>query len=233
MDGKNIPNHVAIIPDGNRRWAKKHGKVSWQGHLEGAKRVEEVASTALAGGVKYFTIWAGSEANLTKRSKVEVAVLVRLVVATLKRLEKSKDIVRNQVRVRVIGRSVQLLKSDKLAQAITSVEKKTGGYDKHHFTILFGYDGQSDMERAVNKLIKNGGSVSREDISSALSTGELPPVDLVIRTGGEPHNSAGFMMWQAAESQLYFTEKYWPEFTSAEFSKALSEYARRERRLGK
>ena len=239
-----VPIHIAIIPDGNRRWAKAHKhQILWRGHAEGAKRFEEVLRAAFSSGVRYLTMWTASIDNLKKRPAEEIAFLVNLFTDELNRLVVSKEILERKVRVRVLGKGSAIVHDAKLDQAINRIEKETASHTNHHLTILFGYDGQQEMLEAVKQIAKSHAyrqagkeqsvNISGEMLQKHLETGELPLVDLVIRTGGEPHWSAGFMMWHTANSQFYFTEKFWPEFDTNEFQKALEDFLRRERRLGK
>ena len=226
-------HHVAFIPDGNRRWAKKHLFETWKGHERGVARFEELMRFAFDSGVKYVTFWASSEDNLRKRSADEIGFLVQLLIAELRRLHDSPETTEKQIRVRVIGRGVKMIESAELAAAVSAVEQKTAGNTKNFLTILFGYDGRTDMIHAINELRDTTYELRVESVAKALLTKELPEVDLVVRTGGEPHNSAGFLMWQTANSQLYFTETLWPDFDVEELQKAFDDFSGRERRHGK
>lgn len=248
MEEEKLPRHVAVIPDGNRRWAKARGLNPWDGHREGAKRFREVSETAFRLGIPYFTFWAASEDNLLKRSRTEIKFLASILKETLRSKKLLEGLKKNEVLVRVIGKWNEILKDKKLAEAIAAVEDATAGFQKNRLTVLFGYDGKREMLDAITRLkIQNSKlktpnqfpipnskfKITDDGLKQMLWTGDLPAVDLVIRTGGEPHWSAGFMMWLCADSQFYFTEKFWPEFTAEEFKKALADYARRERRYGK
>lgn len=227
-----LPQHIAIIPDGNRRWAKARSLNPWDGHTEGVKRFWDLAEHIVQLGVPHLTFWGSSYGNLTKRSALEVAFLVRLLEHELSRPEVANKLHDNQVRLRVAGEWRELLKNDKLSAVIDDIEQQTSDYENKELTILFGYDGQREMLNAINNL--NGvHPVSEADLRGALWTNFLPDVDLVIRTGGEPHWSAGFLMWQTANSQFYFTEELWPDFKVPSLQNALDDYALRERRHGK
>lgn len=228
-----IPNHVAIIPDGNRRWAKAKGLPSYEGHREGAKRVHEIAEDAQKHGVQYLTVWAASIDNLKKRSKTEISFLVNLFEKELKNILESDSLMKKEIRMRVLGKGKDIAKSKTLSKLIENVEEKTKNFKKGNFTILFGYDGKQEMLDAFHKSRENKTKdFSYESVKNLLWTRELPPVDLVIRTGGEPHWSSGFMMWHTTDSQFYFTEKFWPSFGKKEFEKALEEFALRGQRFG-
>ena len=231
--GPNYPHHVAFIPDGNRRWAKEHGLKAWDGHRHGLKVAHELFTEAAKLGIPYVTFWAASEDNLRKRSRMEVKVLALLLREELADGLKTGRYVKNQVRVRIIGRWHSILKDEKLLKLVKKVEAETRHFTKNHLTLLFGYDGHTEMLEAMKKLKVADETVSDENLRSRLWTGDLPQVDLVIRTGGEPHWSAGFMMWHVANAQLYFTDAFWPAFRIPQFHKALAEYTRRERRFGK
>ena len=228
-----IPNHVAFIPDGNRRWAKKHALESWKGHEKGVSSFERIMRASFDVGVTYVTFWAASEDNLIKRSKSEIDFLVKLLINELKRITNSPETDEKQMRVRVIGRGVAMVNSSELASAVNVVEHKTAHYEKRQLTILFGYDGRTDMIHAIHELRDTTYEIRYESVQNALLTKSLPQVDLVVRTGGEPHNSAGFLMWQTANSQLYFTETLWPDFDKSELDKAFLDFDARERRLGR
>ncbi len=228
------PRHIAIIPDGNRRWAKANKKKAvWLGHEQGAVQFKQIMQSAFESGVEFLTFWTTSESNLTKRPKAEVDFLVKLLSNELKQITESEDIDRLQVHVRIIGRGEDIVKNKTLSERIVHIEEKTRKYTKHTLTILFGYDGQQEMLAAIEQLRGKAGGVTGEALHAALWTRYLPPVDLVIRTGGEPHWSAGFMMWLTADSQFYFTEKLWPDFNQADLAEAINDFSQRERRMGK
>ncbi len=231
----NLPTHLVAIPDGNRRWARGKGLHPWEGHREGMKRFREVKSAVFAAGIPYFTFWGASYDNLTKRAKMEVKVLVSLFKKELEEELKKKDFVRDETRVRILGEWDEIIKDKKLKGLVDKLEHESAGFSKNNFTFLIGYDGRREMAEAIKKLqiSKFKSQIDYDVVKSALWTGELPPVDFVIRTGGEPHWSAGFMMWLTANSQFYFTEKCWPAFGEKELKVALRDYARRGRRFGK
>ncbi len=228
-----IPQHIAIIPDGNRRWAKSQNLNPWEGHTEGVKRFWEISDVAYEKGVTHLTFWGASYDNLTKRTKAEVAFLLELLKKELARPEVKEKLMRNQVHFQVIGEWHKIVESNGLAEQIQKLQQETARFSKNVLTILFGYDGQREMLAAIDGLAKSGEPATDVALRKHLSTGALPEVDLVIRTGGEPHWSAGFMMWLVAHSQLYFTEQLWPSFKVPEFDEALTVFATRERRLGK
>jgi undecaprenyl diphosphate synthase len=229
-----LPSHVALIPDGNRRWARKRGLHPWEGHREGFRNFRKISEELFNRGVPYVTLWAASEDNLRKRTKAEVRFLLRFFRDELAEALASDAFVNERVRVRVIGRWQSIVRDRTLSLRIGRLEEKTRTFTKRNLTILFGYDGKREMLEAIKTMLRAGLSrVSEGDLRKALWTGHLPPVDLVIRTGGEPHWSSGFMMWLTADSQFFFTETLWPDFDTKVLDEALRDYARRERRFGK
>jgi undecaprenyl diphosphate synthase len=228
-----FPNHIAIIPDGNRRWAKAHRLNPWEGHQAGVQQFWDIAEACLNKDIKYLTFWAASYDNLNKRSKLEIRFLFKILQHELAKPELLEKLKKYRTRVRIIGEWQTIIKDKKLLATLEKLEQETERFTDHHLTILFAYDGQREMTSALEKLRKSSEKVSTKQIRENLWTSMLPDVDYVIRTGGEPHWSAGFMMWLIANSQFYFTETLWPAFTPAKLSTALADYAQRDRRLGK
>lgn len=237
MSKNSLPLHVAVIIDGNRRWAKERGKFPWDGHIEGAKRVEEISKLAPDLGIKYITFWGGSYNNLTQRTKKEIKFLdEKMYRVWAKRALKDEDIKRKEVRIRFLGEWPDLLSSE-TKRLMREVEKATEKYSKHHLTYLIGYNGDREMLSAIKGIVKDEPKrVTGETIKSHLWTKDLPPVDLVIRTGEDPKNphlSTGFMMWDVKDALLNFSPKMWPAFTKADFKKVIRGFSQRERRFGK
>ncbi|MBI2625571.1 di-trans,poly-cis-decaprenylcistransferase [Candidatus Parcubacteria bacterium] len=239
-----IPNHVAIIPDGNRRWAKKRGLPGWLGHRYGAQAFQENTREALKLRVPNLSFWGSSQDNITKREAAEVRHLLAIYKREFMRLAKSREIHDNKVRVNILGEWPRLFPDD-VCRVFEKTMAATKAYGRHNLNFFIAYDGQTEMLRAVESVLENvratgarpsrGGTavaVTPALIKANLYTRDLPPVDLVIRTGGEPHWSAGFMMWDCANAQLYFTEKLYPDFGAKEFREAIADYSRRERRFG-
>jgi len=231
-------NHIAIIPDGNRRWAKIKGVPLNEGHRIGAQTTQKIFEKALELKIPYLTFWAASYDNLIKRSKEEVSFLVRLINEEFQRLLGDARVHKNEVKIRILGRFREILPS-KTLKIIEKLMEKTEKYDIFSLTFLLAYNGTDEMVEAIKKITKafkeSTIKITGEAIKSFLWTRDLPPVDLVIRTGceGDPHNSAGFMMWHTAYSQYYFTKTLYPEFTPEEFERAIKDLSERERRLGK
>ncbi len=224
--------HLAIIPDGNRRWAKAKGLQQWHGHIKASKNIPEIIKGAFAMGINYVTIWGGSYDNLTKRTPKEIDVLNKMYGLLSAQFLKSKDVRDGKVRLRILGEWKKLL-GVKAKQDLIKAEDTTKKSGPYNLTLLIGYNGDREMVEAINKLIRAGTKVDEEGIKRALWTKDLPPVDLIIRTGGEPHLSAGFMMWDVRYAQLYFTEKFWPDFGIKDLKKAVEYYRRLNRRWGK
>lgn len=235
---KNIPNHVAVIPDGNRRWAKKRGLHPWIGHQVGIKTCEKILDKALELKIPYFTFWGGSWDNLTKRSKIEINFLFKVYTEQFKRVARDKRIHQNKVKINVFGRWKEILPKSTQG-AIERAIEVTKDYNNYFLTFLLAYDGTDEMIDCIQKITKLAHKkpieVSEKLVKENLWTKDLSPVDLVIRTGCEndPHISAGFMMWDTAYSQLYFTQTFFPAFTPKEFEKIIKDYIQRQRRFGK
>lgn len=228
----NSLKHIAVIPDGNRRWAKARVLNPWDGHTEGLKRFWDSADYAYDKGLKYLTFWGASYDNLKKRSKAEVAFLMKLMKDELTSPRIRQRMMETKSRLQVIGEWREFVTDSNTIKLIDDLIADSNKFTDHVVTILFGYDGQREMLSAINSL-KNKNNITEADLRKALWTGDLPDVDLVIRTGGEPHWSAGFMMWLTAHSQFYFTDMLWPDFKAKQFQLAIDEYNKRERRLGK
>jgi undecaprenyl diphosphate synthase len=225
--------HIAIIPDGNRRWAKERGLLPWEGHREGLKRVEEIVRFIKDTEITHLSVWGGSYNNLTKRTKKEIAVLDLLYRETAKKLLNNKEVFSYQVRVRCLGEWKELLKQ-KTVEAIEKLEEKTKHFANKHLTLLIGYNGDREMLEAIRSIaLKKIKTIDDEMVKKHLWSHDLPPIDLVIRTGGEPHLSTGFMMWDTRNAHLYFSDKMWPSFAVSDFKKAVAEYRKREKRRGK
>jgi len=232
---KNIPTHVAIIPDGNRRWARAKGLAPWEGHEAGAKNLEKVLLANLDLGVKYVTFWGSSLDNLRKRPFREKRALLGIYRKYFSRLTDNEEIHKHQVRVNVIGKW-----EDQFPEAVKRVIRKcisrTEKYQKFFLNFLLAYSGDDEMVEATNKIIeKCKGKLKRitaKVIKEHLMTRDLPPVDLLIRTGGESHMSAGFMMWDLRNAQLYFSPDLWPDFDEKKMREAVLDYGRRVRRFG-
>ncbi|TSC61184.1 MAG: tritranpolycis-undecaprenyl-diphosphate synthase [Parcubacteria group bacterium Gr01-1014_107] len=232
-----VPQHVVIVPDGNRRWAKKQGRPIFFGHQKGAETIGKILQAALGLKIPCLTIWGCSLANITERSREEVNFLYALFEQYFKKLLKSKEVRKNEVRIRVIGRWQEFF-PEGLKAATRELMELTKNYNHYRLNFLMAYSGVDEMTNAIQKIVslpKNPHSVTISPIlvKQHLWTSDLPPVDLVIRAGGEPHWSAGMMMWDVAESKLHFTETLWPDFSGEEFKRIIDGYGKTERRFGK
>jgi len=234
---KNIPKHVAIIPDGNRRWARKKGLHPWLGHEAGVKSFERILEKALELKIPYLTFWGGSWDNLTKRPQLEVKFLFKIYANQFKRIKNDKRIHENKVRVNVLGRWREILPKE-TQKAIEETMRATKDYNKYFLNFLLAYNGTDEMMACIQRIanLAKGKTIKVNEklIKENLWTKYLPPVDLIIRTGceGDPHNSAGFMMWDTSYSQLYFTPTFLPAFGPKEFEEIIKDYSDRERRKG-
>jgi undecaprenyl diphosphate synthase len=227
------PKHVAIIMDGNGRWATQRGRPRLFGHHAGAKRVRDIVEACPDLGVKYLTIFAFSTENW-KRTQTEVAGLMKLFRRYIER--ESRALLKNGVRVRFIGDRVRL--DDKLVSLMDELELLTAGNDLVHLTVAINYGGRDEVTRAAKRLaydIEQGklthNDVDAETLAKYLDTHVLPDPDLVIRTSGEARVS-NFLLWQTAYSEYEFVDTLWPDFTPAEFAKVLASYGTRDRRYG-
>ncbi len=233
---ENIPRHVAVIPDGNRRWAKGRNLEPWKGHEAGARTIEDLARKARKLGIRELSFWGSSIENLTKRPLVERTALLRIYSEHFRRLLTDEDVFRDRMRVRIIGRWREQFPSA-LKNLLEEVEEKTKDHDAYFLNFFLAYSGVDDMLEAFRSVAKDARTavtdLTEETVKARLMTRELPPVDLLIRTGGEPHLSAGFMMWDIADSQLFFSPKLFPDFGAAALEEAIIDYGNRVRRFGK
>lgn len=230
-----VPHHVALIPDGNRRWAKARGLDPWDGHEAGAKNTEKIIEKARELGVRVFSFWGSSMENLTKRPFEEKRELLRIYGAYFTRMIENESVHKDRARIRMIGRWREQF-PEGLKKILLRCEEETKNYAAYSLNFFLAYSGNDELLAAIRVLIASGVSpdeISSERLKSALMTHDLPPVDYLIRTGGEPHLSAGFMMWDIADAQLYFSDKLYPDFDSQAFAESIEEYARRVRRFGK
>ncbi len=225
----NVPNHVAIIMDGNRRWAKKRGLPTSMGHSEGAKTLEKIADDCEELGIKFLTVYAFSTENW-KRSKDEVDYLMKLLAKNIRDFDKR--IKNRNIRFRLVG-DITGLNSD-LQEGIRSIEERTKDKTGLTVNIAINYGGRAELTYAMKKILENNLKVEDIDentVSKFLQTKDSPDPDLLIRTGGEQRLS-GFLLWQVAYSELYFTDVLWPDFNKEELEKAILEYNNRKRNFG-
>jgi undecaprenyl diphosphate synthase len=218
--------HVAIIMDGNGRWASRQGKERSFGHKEGAKKVREITKYAAKLGIKYLTLYAFSTENWN-RPKAEVSVLMKLLSKYLH--SEIPTLLENNIRFDVIGDVSKF--SVSLQQEIANAKEKTRQCTGLRQVLAINYGAQDEIVRAVNKLLHVKGEITKEILESHLDTAGMPPVDLLIRTGGDCRLS-NFLLWQAAYAELFFSKTLWPDFSVGELETIVSEYQHTERRFG-
>ena len=230
------PHHIGVILDGNRRFALKKGLDAKEGHFFGAEKVEELLIWCLRFGIKIITLYVFSTENFN-RTSAEVEKIMGLLVTKLQKINKDPLIVNNKVRVKIIGRRDDL--SDNIIALINEIEEKTKDYDGHILNIALSYGGRAEIVDAVRKIATkvqekeiNITDIDEEIINDHLYTEGIPDPDLIIRTSGEERLS-GFLLWQSAYSELYFTDIYWPAFRKIDLWRAIRIYQQRERRYGK
>ncbi len=228
-----VPQHVAIILDGNGRWAKKRGMPRNFGHTQGAKNVETICREAWNLGIKYLTVYAFSTENWS-RPKEEVGALMKLLRNYMKNCIKTAE--KNHMRVRVIGDVSRL--DDDIQESIRNLEDFSKDQDGLNFQIAINYGSRDEMLRGMKKMLNDykAGKFLAEELDEErferyLDTCDIPSPDLLIRTSGEQRLS-NYLLWQLAYSELYFTDVPWPDFTKEELVKAIEDYNKRDRRYG-
>ena len=221
------PQHVAIIMDGNRRWAKQHRFEALRGHSQGTNTMKMIARHAYECGVSYLTVFAFSTENWS-RPALEVNGLIDLMRRFL--MQDLEALISDNVKLRIIG-DLSAFDTD-LVSLFSEAERQTASNTGLNLTVAVNYGGQQDMLQAVQCLTEAGMKAETlDDIKAAMQTSELPSVDLVIRSGGEQRLS-NFLLWDSAYSELHFSNKYWPDFTNDDFDRALADYHNRDRRFG-
>ncbi|MCC7569932.1 di-trans,poly-cis-decaprenylcistransferase [Candidatus Micrarchaeota archaeon] len=225
------PFHVAIIPDGNRRWAKQKNLPPLKGHSVGIKKLKDALKWAKKANVDILSLWILSTENLN-RSEDEIKGLFKYFETEIIKHLKDKYVDKHKVKVNFIG-EIQTL-PPKLQKLIYDVEKKSSKYDEGKILNLFtAYGGRKEMLHAVNSILEKGlKNIDEKTFGNYLYTKNLPDPDLIIRTSGEIRIS-GLMPWQTVYSELYFSEKLWPDFNEKDFLDAIEEYHKRKRRFGK
>lgn len=230
----NLPKHVAIIMDGNGRWAKKQGMLRAFGHENGTKSVRQTVEASAKLGIEYLTLYAFSTENWN-RPKLEVDTLMKLLVKSLK--NELATLQKNNIRLNTIGNSAMLPKG--VYKELSDVIEKTKDNTRMTLTLALSYGSREEIISAVKELaeeVKAGrmdiGAITEEALGSRLYTAGIPDVDLMIRTSGEQRIS-NYLLWQSAYAELYFTDVLWPDFTEADLHRAIITYQNRERRFGK
>lgn len=227
MEERIIPRHIGFIMDGNGRWAKLRNKPRNFGHIKGADNVERVVTACFEKGVEYISLYAFSTENWG-RPQEEVEKIMDLFYSFLNKF--TKGLVKNEIKLIISGDKTAL--SQKLIDKINESEKATSSFYRT-LNLAINYGGKQEILMAVNKLLKDKKeSVTELDFENVLYTCGMPPIDLIVRTSGEQRIS-NFFLWQAAYSELYFTNALWPDFDEEELEKALIWYSQRNRRFGK
>lgn len=229
----NVPEHIAIILDGNGRWAKKRGMPRGYGHIKGCENLEKICDVVRDMGIKYLTVYAFSTENW-KRSREEIDGLMKLFRSYLKRCKKSAK--KNNMRVKIIGDPSAF--APDIQESIRDLEEYSKDFDRIYFQIALNYGGRDELVRASQKLaraVKDGQiapeEIKEETLEQFLDTAGIPDPDLLIRTSGEQRLS-NYLLWQLAYTEFYFTDVPWPDFDKAELEKAIAKYNERDRRYG-
>ena len=230
-----VPKHLAIIMDGNRRFAQKLGMEPVKGHLAGSDKLEEVMNWCIELGINVLTVYAFSTENI-KRNKDEADFLMKMFAENFRKVGDDERVHKNKIRIKAIGKIENLPKN--VQDAIKYAEEKTKNYDKYFFNIAVAYGGREEILNAVKRIAEDvkKGKINEEDIneklmSSYLYTSNLPDPDLILRTSGEERIS-NFLLWQIAYSELYFADVYWPGLRKIDFLRAIKSYQERQRRFG-
>lgn len=228
-----IPTHIAIIMDGNGRWAKAQGKERFEGHIEGVVSVKACIKAARKHGVRYLTLYAFSTENWG-RPQAEVNALMELFCKSV--TKETPELIEQGVRVQIIGRRDRF--SEEVRERLLHIEESTKGGEKLTLVLAFDYSSRDELVRATRAIaekVQNGEltaeAIDEKTISAHLDTAGIPDPDLIIRTSGECRLS-NFMLWQASYAEMYFPQTMWPEFREEAFAEALEEYSKRERRYG-
>ena len=232
---KTVPTHIALIPDGNRRWARSRSLALLAGYSKGVQKIVDVSLWAKAFGVKTMTIWVLSTDNIKNRSKAELGVLYRLYTRTAKDPKILKLLDDNKVMIKIIGNRSALPLA--LRTAFNNLEQRTRHYTTFTINLLMGYGGREDLLNAFKSVYRMGAESKSIDIDEALvkssmESAAIADPDLIIRTSGEERLS-GLLPWQSTYAELYFEKKSWPDFERRDLQKAIATFSRRKRRFGK
>lgn len=221
-----VPKHLAVIMDGNGRWAKERGLPRIAGHYEGVKRAEELVDSCIELGIKWVSLFAFSTENW-KRPEGEVKTLMKLLEGYLK--ENSYKLMEKGIKVSFIGKRDRLPES--LVREMERVEALHPVKEKIRVILAVDYGGRDEIVRTARKLVESGLEISEDNFKSLSDLGNVPDPDLLIRTGGEKRIS-NFLLWHLAYTELYFTDTYWPDFSKDELLKALEDFSKRVRKFG-
>ena len=223
---ENVPNHIAIIMDGNGRWAKKRGMIRTEGHKRGVQALEKILKYSDEIGVKYLSVYAFSTENWN-RPKLEVETILMLFNKYLK--SKFKDFMEQNVRLVISGSRERLSKS--LNETVDEITDKLKNNTGIVLNICFNYGGRLDILESMKKTLENGEEITKENISKNLYNSFIPDPDLLIRTGGE-FRVSNYMLWQIAYSEIYVSNVLWPDFNEEELDKSIKSFNNRDRRFG-
>lgn len=234
IDKENVPQHIAIIMDGNGRWAKSRGLDRTEGHREGAVSVRKVVEAATKAGVKFLTLYAFSTENWC-RPEEEISTLMELMVYTV--AKETDNLIKNGIRLHCIG-DIQRLPENTRNALCRCIEQTSSG-ENLTLVLALSYSSRWELVNAAKAIaagVKNGvldeNSITEETVNEYLTTKDMPELDLLIRTGGEIRIS-NFLLWQAAYSELYFTDVFWPDFDEERLYEAILDFQKKERRFGK
>jgi undecaprenyl diphosphate synthase len=229
-----VPQHVALIPDGNRRWSRSHKFKLYSSYSLGIEKFINFSIWAKSFGVKTLTVWALSTENISNRSRGELSILYRLYTRMANDKKIFDTLKRNGARIIVIGNLSKVPKP--VRTALYGLERRTKTFKELSINILIGYGGRDDIIHAVKRIISDRRmkirNINENLIRAYLRTAALPDADLIIRTSGETRLS-GFLPWQSGYSELYFANKYWPDFGKKDLERALKYFSTRQRRFGK
>ena len=230
IDKENLPKHIAITMDGNGRWAKEKGKMRVFGHNHGVKAVKDTVEGAVEYGIKFLTLFAFSTENWNRPRK-EVNALMTLLISTINK--ETKTLMENNVKLTSIGDISKL--PEKCQKELSEAIEITRNNKRMTLTLALSYSGKWEIINAVKEIIKNkidAESITENIFEQYLSTKNVPEPELLIRTSGE-HRISNFMLWQIAYSELYFTDKMWPDFRRTDLKEAIINYQKRDRRFGR
>ncbi|TFF97372.1 MAG: di-trans,poly-cis-decaprenylcistransferase [Promethearchaeota archaeon] len=233
--GDQLPRHVGVIPDGNRRWARNQNKDIKMGHISGYETLKNILYDFFDAGIKYLTVYALSLENARKRSKRELSYIYKIIIKAIDTIMKEDIVIEEQVRFRVLGR-LSLLPNE-VKEKIEELHNYTKDFNQNFINVLIMYDGQAEIADAVKNMVKdniNPEIINRECIKNYLYTNETPEVDFIIRTGMEDGaRISGFLLWDASYAEFKFRNEYWPEYSAELLLEDLKEYVHRNRRRGK
>ncbi len=230
-----VPTHIAVIMDGNRRFARQLGLNEGMGHIQGKEKLEEMLGWCLELGIKILTVYAFSTENISRDTE-QVEKLMDLFEENFKKAGDDERVHRNKVKIKAIGALEKL--PERVIESIRYAEEKTKDYNDYHFNIAVAYGGREELLQAIQRVakdVKDGvikvDDINEKTVADRLYTSDLPDPDLILRTSGEERVS-NFLIWQLAYSELYFTDVYWPGFRKIDFLRAIRSYQSRQRRWG-